>query len=174
MKNVGPTEPWLNPKITVRESPIHGKGFFANQIINEGETIVVWGGCYTDRKGIESARKQGLGTMQWDDDIFSYESDTYPDAFSINHSCDPNTWMADAYTMTAMRDIEIGEELTMDYVLLYLEDTDSNWSCKCGSDNCRGKVTSTDWRRPELQKKYFDHFSPLINKRIAQNKKNYS
>ena len=153
MKKIGPSEPWLHPGITVRESPIHGKGFFAEQDIEEGDRIVVWGGCYTDRRGAELAREQGLGTMQWDVDIFSYESDICPELFSINHSCDPNTWMEDAYTLTAMRDIDVGEELTMDYVLLLSEDDHPSWTCRCGSDDCRGRVTCSDWKRADLQKK---------------------
>jgi hypothetical protein len=168
MKNVGPPKPWLNPKIAVRESPIHGRGFFAHLDIREAEHIVVWGGCYTDRKGAEETEEQGLGTMQWDDDVFSYESDIYPEVFSINHSCEPNTWMVDAFTLSAMRDIFIGEELTMDYVLFFAEDSEPDWTCNCGSNDCRGKVTCLDWKRNDLQMKYQDHFSPLLNKKIAK------
>jgi hypothetical protein len=168
MKKVGPSEPWLNPGITIRASPIHGKGFFAERNIQEGETIVIWGGCYTDKKGAESARKKGLGTMQWDDDIFSHESDIYPEAFSINHSCDPNTWMKDAFTLITSRLIEVGEELTIDYVLFITEDNSPDWTCNCGSDNCRGTLKITDWKNAELQKKYQGHFSPLLNKMIGE------
>ncbi len=162
---------WLSPKIKVMSSPIHGKGMFATADFREGETVLIWGDCYTDEAGAMKAREQGKGTMQWDDDVFSYETTENSENYAINHSCDPNTWMADAYTLTARRDIQTGEELTIDCALFEAdEDFVSPWDCRCGSVLCRGKVTGRDWRDGEIQQRYAGHFSPLINKRIQAQK----
>ena len=159
----------LNPKIQVRESPISGKGMFAISDIAKGETIVVWGDCYTDSEGAEAARREGKGVMQWDDDVFSYEcDDVNTDPFSINHSCDPNTWMSDAFTLVARRDIRAAEEITVDYALWEYGDGGGSWVCGCGSPLCRGEVTGEDWRDPVLQRRYALHFSPLVNKMIER------
>jgi hypothetical protein len=70
-----------------------------------------------------------------------------------NHSCDPNLWMRGAVTVVARRDIDVAEELTIDYSLFTIA---SWWSmaCRCGATSCRGTVTGDDWRRPELQRRY--------------------
>ena len=160
---------WLSPKIEIMTSPIHGRGMFAASDIRNGETLIVWGDCYTDEAGALKAREQGKGTMQWDDDIFSYETKENSDNYAINHSCDPTSWMSDAYTLIARREIMAGEEVTADYALWESnEDHISTRDCQCGSVLCRGKVIGKDWRDKELQKRYEGHFSPLINKRIKK------
>jgi hypothetical protein len=54
-----------------------------------------------------------------------------------NHSCDPNTALT-VVGRIALRDIDIGEELTVDYSPL----SSSEWTmkCKCGVARCRGMV----------------------------------
>jgi len=158
---------WLNPKVKVVESEIHGRGMIAIEDITEGERIVVWSGdCYTDKEGALKAQAEGKATMQWDDDIFSIETGVMEDIYRVNHSCDPNTWLSDAFTLVAMRDIAAGEEVVVDYVL-FLHDTDSgDLECNCGSAVCRGRITDNDWRDPELQERYRGHFTPWLNKLI--------
>ena len=164
---------WKSPKVLIKTSPIEGRGMFASENIKRGEKIIVWGGDYTDKQGAEKYRKQGKLVMQWDDDLYSYEDRGDDDGYFINHSCDPNMWMADAYTLVARRDIKEGEELTADYALWEADENYvSKWQCKCGSPLCRGRVTGKDWRNPNLQERYKDHFSPLINKRIQRIEQN--
>ena len=66
------------------------------------------------------------------------------DAF-MNHSCDPNTWSSDTgeadYVTYAMKDIEVGDELTADYALFDYEcDGHVIEVCGCGAPNCRGEM----------------------------------
>ena len=160
---------WKNPKAIVKTSPVEGGGMFANEDIKRGEKLIVWGGNYVDKKEAEKWRRQGKLVMQWDDDLYSYEDRGDDDGYFINNSCDPNMWMADAYTLIARRDIKKDEELTADYALWEADENYvSKWECKCGSSLCRERVTGKDWRNPDLQKRYKDHFSPLINKRIQR------
>lgn len=160
---------WKSPKVDIRNSPVEGKGLFANTDIERGEKIVVWGGNYTDASGAELMRKNGKLVMQWDDDLYSYEDRADDDGYFINHSCDSNLWMADAYTLITSRDVKSGEELTVDYALFEADENYiSKWECKCGSPLCRGRVTGVDWKKTDLQNRYKDHFSPLLNKRIQR------
>ena len=39
--------------------------------------------------------------------------------------------------------------------------------CDCGAADCRGVVTSEDWRRPDLQARYAGHWVPALAARIA-------
>jgi len=159
---------WISPKAEVRESKLEGKGLFAKKDIKAGEKVVVFGGNYTDKQGADKARKLGKLIMQWDEDLYSFEDRGDNASYFINHSCDSNLWMADAFTLIARRDIRQGEEITADYALW---EADKNfvscWNCNCGAKFCRGKVTGKDWQDPALQSRYKDHFSPLINRRTA-------
>jgi len=165
-------ENWINPKIKVRKSSVQGKGMFAIDLIKKGEVLIVWGGDwgihYTDSK--KKAEKAKLNkcklVIQWDDNLFSIESRgrNRDWGYCINHSCNPNSWVRDAFTLVARRNIKAGQEITVDYVLL----GDVLQECKCGSLLCRGKITSKDWKLPELQRRYKNHFTPYLKKKILK------
>jgi uncharacterized protein len=166
-------ESWMSPKVKVRQSTVHGRGIVAVSAIACDEAILVWGGAsYTDKGGALEALKKGRLVMQWDDDVFSREVEDVEgddDPFLINHSCDPNAWMNDAYTICARRDIGPGEEITADYALWESDESHvSSWFCNCGSPRCRGRITGVDWKEPGLRERYRGHFSPLLNKRIER------
>ncbi len=163
-----PKETWISPKLEVRKSDI-GKGTFTKSPIKIGETVIIWGGNYTNSKGAEEARNTGKLVMQWDDKVWTVENRGDDDSYFINHSCDPNLWMKGISTLVAQRDIEANEELTADYALWESDENYvSKWECQCGSKLCRHKITGKDWRILELQQRYQGHFSKLINKRIAR------
>ena len=143
-----------------------GKGMFATEVIKVDEKVVIWGGEYTDKTGANAAIKKGKLVMQWDINLYSIENRGNDRGYFINHSCDANLWMADAFTLVARRAVNIGEELTADYSLWEADENYiSGWECRCGSPLCRHKVTGKDWQNISIQKRYHGHFSPLINHR---------
>ena len=104
-----PPRSWLDPRIELRTSPLGGCGLFASEPIREGETVLIWGGAsYTDEVGAQGAMRAGKAVMQWDTGVYSVETDDDDDdvddddAFKINHGCDPNVWMRDAFTLVPM------------------------------------------------------------------------
>jgi hypothetical protein len=156
-----------------KEAPGRGKGIFAVEKITTGQPLVVFGGEYTDGEGAREAKSNGKLVMQWDDNLFSVEDRGDDLGYFINHSCNSNAWMKEAFTIIVRRDIEINEEITADYALWEADESYiSKWECKCGSSLCRKKVTGKDWRLPELQERYKNHFTPLINKRIENLQRN--
>lgn len=160
---------WRSPKIDVHASSVEGRGMFANSDIERGEKLIVWGGEYTNEVGANEVRGKNMLVMQWDDDLYSYEVRGNDDGYFINHSCDPNVWMTDAYTLIAKSDIKSGEEITADYAIWEADEFYiSEWKCKCGSPLCRSRVTGNDWKKPDLQNRYKEHFSPLLNKQIQR------
>lgn len=162
-----PKQDWINPKIEIKDTENRGKGMFATEIIFSGEAVIVWGGNYVNKEKADRAKLAGKLVMQFDENLFSIEDRGASDAYFINHSCEPNVWMKDAFTLEAMRDIVPGEELTADYVLWETDENKiSKWKCQCGSPKCRHLVTGKDWQISELQDKYKGHFLPLIEKRI--------
>jgi hypothetical protein len=55
--------------------------------------------------------------MQRDDNLFSVEDRGDDETYFINHSCDGNLRMKDAFTLIARIDINNDEEITADYAL---------------------------------------------------------
>lgn len=160
---------WIDPRIEVRLSPTEGDGMFAREPIKVGEVVTVWGGVLFTEAEIRAGKakqhtlaaiNEGLYLAGLPDDPDS------PDDF-MNHSCDPNVWMRDEVTLVARRDIAIGEELTADYAMW---EADPNWvlqnPCNCGTSFCRKTITGQDWKLQDLQRRYGNHFSPFINRRI--------
>lgn len=74
---------------------------------------------------------------------------TSPDRY-LNHSCDPNSWLRfeeNRIVLVARRDVEAGEELTIDY-LINNAGGDS-WECHCGTTRCRGLTGVSFFDLPE-------------------------
>lgn len=170
MKNYLP-QTWRDPRIEIRESRISGDGMFAREPFRKGETVCLIGGAVlTDSEFTDFQAMHALYSfIQIDENLYLVE-DLEEAGFvyaSMNHSCDSSTWMADDVTLVARRDIETGEEITVDYALFT---TQSHWMldhrCRCGSAYCRRIITGDDWRQEDVQERYRGHFSPFINRRI--------
>ena len=68
--------------------------------------------------------------------------------------------MIDKRSFAAMRDIKVGEELTVDYAMI--DNEPYEFLCTCGFIACRHVVTGFDWHRPELQERYAGYFAPYL------------
>ena len=82
-----------------------------------------------------------------------------------NHSCDPTLWHVGPYELATRRDVAAGEEATIDYGTQSGADGLA-LNCHCGAAECRGRITSDDWRLPGLQKRYQRHWVPALQYRI--------
>ncbi|WP_246486889.1 GNAT family N-acetyltransferase [Kribbella qitaiheensis] len=156
---------WGHPELVVKGSGIEGHGLFAAGSIAKGSVVSQLAGRrVTTAELTELLKNPPVDTITVDDDEHVVlPAEPRPVIAYGNHSCDPNLWWADAVTLEARRDIAVGEEVTSDYgtstgVPYELE-------CGCGSSLCRGVVTGDDWRRPELQERYGDHWIPALLKR---------
>ena len=167
---------WADPRIEIKDSPVRGDGLFASEPVKKGEVVCIVGGrVMTDSEFAAFQSTHSLYSfIQIDEDLYLAEDlETTPSlAAFMNHSCDSSVWMADDVTLLARRDIEAGEEVTVDYALFT---TQSNWMldtrCRCGSPDCRRIITGDDWMREDVQEKYEGHFSPFINRRIERLRK---
>jgi hypothetical protein len=146
-------------------SPIHGTGLFATRAFAVGETLMIWGGTTYTRAQLEAGDVPPCSFSFVDEDVLLAGPADGLDYF-VNHSCDPSAWMADHASVVARRPISAGEEITGDYALWEADEDYVLEPCTCGSRSCRGRVTGGDWRRPELQERYAQHFLPYIQRRI--------
>jgi SET domain-containing protein len=158
---------WLDPRVEMRLSPIHGHGLFATSFIARDDVVMRWGGEVLPVAALESLKKRPRYSCA----ALSPESilvfgDDDPVNFG-NHSCDPNLWMKDEVTVCARRTISPDEELTVDYAI-HSDDPFWEMLCTCGSPRCRGMIRGDDWQQTELRRRYAGHFSPYLNELINQ------
>lgn len=143
----------LNPKIEIKQSPIEGKGLFARELINKGEEFVVATGekpveakIYTDEEFKKFTEWCIANGKEWDAVSLGNgkhraaisDRENHPGNYG-NHSCDPNVKSNDKDGLVALRDIKLGEEITIDYALF--SNKDWSMSCSCGASSCRKIVT---------------------------------
>ena len=125
--------------LSVRKSLLHGRGCFATVRFLEGSRIAEYAGeritCSEARrrmKGTRGKRISELDTNWYIDGRVNGNQTQF-----INHSCEPN---ADAFVIGpalviyALREIEPGEEITVDYLNSFSQD---HSVCHCRTTSCR-------------------------------------
>ncbi|WP_155373901.1 SET domain-containing protein [Catellatospora vulcania] len=168
------TEPaadcWLHADVEVGTSAIAGTGLFARRALPAGTVVSRLGGRLVSgarlRELFAEAAREGryVDTVSVAEDVHLVLPPRQPNGYG-NHSCDPNLWWTDAYTLAARRDIAAGEEITNDYGTSTAV-ADFRMACACGTALCRGVVTGDDWQLPDLRERYGEHWIPLLLGRI--------
>jgi len=133
------------PGLAVKASKIDGKGCFATIPFKKDARIAEYAGekipaheiarrlkgkrriyiCELNSAWAIDGSKEGNGTQY------------------INHSCAPNCYariIRGRLIFFAMRDIEPGEEILLDYEDSYHSDKKQ---CTCGAPSCRGRINKT-------------------------------
>ena len=153
----------------VRFGPFQDKGgcgVFAREPIKKGELLCLWGGRVVAEDEIDyNMPDLTQRVLQIDDNLYFLTPEILEPSDCFNHSCEPNAGFTGQIGLIAMRDIEAGEEICMDYAMCDSKPYDE-FDCYCGSANCRGRVTGNDWENPELQVRYKGYFSPYLARRI--------
>jgi len=170
---VTPPEPgcWLHLDLEVRPSPIAGRGLFARAAVPAGTVVSRLGGRLVSTSGLRELVAQArdddhqyVNTIVVDENSHLVLPPQTPNGRG-NHSCDPNTWWLDAYTLTARRNITAEEEVTNDYATSTDQET-FTMTCSCSSPLCRRVISGRDWQSAELQHRYGKHWVPLLLSRI--------
>lgn len=159
----------LHPDIKKYESTIEGSGLVACKSIKKGIVICRKGKSDYQELTIEELRNipdRHLPYRVGGEIILNTDGSEY-----MNHSCYPNTWWLDDDTMTAIRDIHPGEEISYDYgtseAHLWWH---AKWECKCASDICRKVITGRDCLDPAFQERYRGHLPSWTVKFIIKNR----
>jgi SET domain-containing protein len=160
---------FISPKATVGNSPIQGRGLFANEPIDRDEVVCVKGGHIFARPKLAEIQAQlGPAEIQIAEGLFIGPLDEAEREGSMifsNHSCDPNIGVKGQIVFVAMRDIQAGEELTHDWAMT--DDDDYEMACNCGATACRKTITGKDWRKKELQEKYRGFISWYLTEKFT-------
>jgi len=130
--------------LEVRKSNVYGKGCFTTEPLKKRKKFAVYAGELIrgrrkiDRRVREQEEAGDIKVIRIGDDV-AIDGMNGGDATAyINHSCEPNSFMrsapGDKILFFALRDIEAGEEITMDYRDPYHP---AAGVCRCGSAKCR-------------------------------------
>ncbi len=159
---------WLSPKTEVRASAIEGRGLFAAEAISKGEVVAVKGGSIFGRPELDRLAKELVpAEIQIGDSLYIgpvRPEDREGAMIFSNHSCEPNIGVRGQIVFVALRDVQGGEELTHDWAMT--DDDSYEMKCRCGAASCRGVITGDDWRRPDLRRKYGEHVSEYLLRKI--------
>jgi hypothetical protein len=158
----------VHDAIVVGDSAIAGQGLFAATALDEGTVALRVGGRLV---GTEELRRLIETSEHYVDTLTVFEDVhlVLPTGTTVhygNHSCDPNLWHVGPYDIATRRPVRAGEELTVDYAT-QTGAPGFTMPCRCGAADCRGEVTSEDWRRADLRARYAGHWVPALAGRIA-------
>jgi hypothetical protein len=160
---------WLDPRLKIFASPLHGRGVFATAAIEADEIVTVWEHRVLNATDLRAAPSGQVWARADGCYIWVPPKNREAAEHFLNHSCDPNLWMANEVTLIAKRPISADEELTADYALWELDPSwVSAFRCACRAPMCRGVITGRDWESGELQQRYAGHFHPMLGSRIGQ------
>ena len=153
----------FSPLCESRGSEIHGYGVFATQLISSGTKIFEYAG-----KRITKEESTDLGNAQYEKSQKSGEGSVYLFTLSdkydvngnyewnlarlVNHSCEPNCESFVEYGRiyySAIQDIQVEEELTIDYG--FGVENFRDHPCLCGSGSCLGYIVAGN-QKEKLQK----------------------
>ncbi|HEV8081522.1 MAG TPA: SET domain-containing protein-lysine N-methyltransferase, partial [Chitinophagaceae bacterium] len=135
-------------KYILKGNSLDGYGIFANQFIKKGEII------FKQEASAQHIVTRRYVEKNWTpDQVRDFKKYAYPISDEVyilwdndpqkwapqNHSCEANTGY-DGLNLIALCDIKNEDELTLDYQEL-LDNKMDAFTCKCGSKNCRKKIT---------------------------------
>ena len=133
---------YLNPKcqVDIYEDK-GGCGVVAREMIHKDEVVSIWGGGrIVPEKDLDYTMEFFTQrVIQVEEGLFLVGSLPLEPTDCFNHSCEPNSYVNDCIKLFALRDVNAGEELTIDYGTTYISNT-QNFKCLCGTESCRGQI----------------------------------
>jgi len=142
-------------KIIAKKSSIHGTGVFLEEPASRGSLLAyIKGNVTTVGKKLLHTPEEALMHPDWVGFSMSRWIDPVVPFKYLNHSCDPTCGVKGRVSLYSLKDLKVGEEITIDY-----STTEGNpyWkmSCTCGSARCRGVVRSVAFLPKSIFKKYY-------------------
>jgi hypothetical protein len=161
---------WISPKARKGiSSDIAGRGLFATEPIGASEIVAVKGGhivTTTQLRQLPDPLPNSEIQIADGLHLVALSPEEYdPVMLFINHSCEPNVGLAGNIVLITMREVTAGEELTTDYALF--DDYDGRMPCDCNTASCRRVIDGHDWRRSDLQRRYYGYFSWYLQRKIT-------
>jgi uncharacterized protein len=131
-------------KFQIKETKTIGKGVFASEKILKGQTIWILDGeiiLYDDCVNRVETGKENIDDPLQIDEWLYIDLDELSRTF--NHSCNPSAGLQKRSELFALRDIQIGEQITYDYSsAVWPNITPDIWTmkCLCNENKCRKTI----------------------------------
>lgn len=139
---------------TIKDSK-NGSGVFATINFSFGQEVMKFNGRLFLRDSLPTPYSDYSDHyMQIDTGLYLGPSGG-PDDY-VNHSCEPNCGVyknGDVFILIAIKNIDIGDEITWDYSTTMDED-DWEMVCRCESRQCRGVIRDFKYLPKSVQEKY--------------------
>lgn len=154
--------------VEVREAGSKGRGVYARRALRRGDFIfrrrharVLTSAELDDATDWERVHLCELG--------FDRYAVLAPPGCYLNHSCDPSA-MRHGVTVFAWRDIDAGDEITIDYRLNAFDG--SSWPCECGAAICTGTVVGSFFAMdPDRQELLLPHAPAFIRREYLRRRR---
>ncbi len=149
----------------------NGKGIFTATPIKKDKTIFeIKGKIIHYTKTFKTKGAYVNNTFRFNDEHYLSPQGQIGDY--LNHSCAPNSKVVkkrQKLYIVALKDIKPNKEILIDYSTILANDDIWTMKCKCGSKNCRGKITNISKLPIKLRKKYeANNIIPDYIKKINQ------
>ncbi len=131
--------------LIIRSSAIHAAGCYTTSPIRMGTRVAEYTGPRLSKAEADARYQASPITYLFGLGDGSVVIEGHCAAMFINHSCDANCETCeedDRVWITAVRNIEAGEEITYDYCLY--DGGDDEATCNCGAKSCRGTMYSPE------------------------------
>jgi uncharacterized protein len=150
-----------NRNVAVEEMEL-GRGLIATALIRKDEVVAVFDGPTYFAPRTSALRKEIADhAIQIAPNLWK---DSYGKARCANHSCEPNLGYRGRDTLVAMRTIQPGERLTVDYEMT--ERSDWRMVCRCKTPSCRGMIGTFDNLPPNVRAKYGAYISSWLREEL--------
>ena len=152
--------------VEVRSDTQGERGIFAREFVPAGAVVARDGGrVVTSIEDVLSDRNYValIGEGLW---LAPLDAENLESIFYLNHSCESNVARIGGLVYVAKRDIEPGQQLTIDYAPLVSDFKGWKLICQCGSEVCRKVITSLDWMEPRLARELWTEWLPYVQKKI--------
>jgi hypothetical protein len=127
-----------------------GRGVFATRSFRPGQPILEFSGPVLNHDEVHALGGDRAYALQVGADEYL---DTMPPGRYVNHSCDPNAGIVNDRMLIALRSVEAGEEIQLDYSTTMSRD---HWTmeCRCGQPACRRVILDFHHLPPITQNRY--------------------
>ncbi len=159
-------------KYIVKKIRGKGEGLFASKDIKKEEVLfkvdLSKQKSYTSKEILKKTNNNHADYVGGGRYVISFHPYSY-----MNHSCNPNIVIKyetiAKSIFVAMKDIKKGKELTYDYGVNAMDQFGKTlWimDCKCGSKNCRKKISGDFFKQPlDIQRKYYEYLPSSIKRK---------
>lgn len=167
------SESYVSPKVECVLIEGKGKGLVAKEKISKGEIVSISGGLIFKKEDHKTELDdKGIGDYCYYIEenflICPINPEDPSDDWRMNHCCEPNCGVRGQIVFVALKEIQVGEELTFDYAMT---ETNPDYSIhlNCNKTTCRKIFSGNDWKKKEIQNKYKGYMSLYIERKIQNN-----